>query len=304
MTQQNVAAPGSQTFVHGTVLSVMFNTQVPKKGGGVYTGTTLNFQTTQGQASTQNWAQQIIDDARNIEIRNALVALSAAPGSPFTIHKTKNEKGFWNVDRIDMGHVEGVRTTTMAAPVAPGGAPLVSTPGAVAIQPENRSDKMRSKEACMRGEAIQASSTLAKVGGNGQVDLAKVIADAEIIYNYIENGLAVPVAAPVAAPAPVAVAPVAVAPVAPVAPLAPVAPIAAPVAPVAAPVAVVAPAPIPVIAAAPVPVAPVAVAAPVAPAPAPVPAAPIPVAAPVPIVAAPVVAVPGQFDDGFGGPGA
>ena len=119
MTQQNVAPPGSQTFVHGTVLSVLFNTQVSKRAGGTYDGTTLNFQDTQGQGDSQSWATQIIDDPRNIEIRNALIALQGAPGAQFTIHKTNNEKGFWNVDRIDFGFVEGVRTTPAVAPVAP-----------------------------------------------------------------------------------------------------------------------------------------------------------------------------------------
>ncbi len=115
MTQQNVAAAGAETFVHGTVLSVMFNTNVEKRGGGTYPGTTLFFQNTRGQAESQSWAQQIIDDARNIEIRNALIALQAAPGAQFTLHKVKNDKGYWNVTSIDNGFVEGVRKTPAPA---------------------------------------------------------------------------------------------------------------------------------------------------------------------------------------------
>ena len=274
---QNVAPAGAKTFVHGTVLSVQFNTMIPKRAGGTYEGTLLNFQDSRGQADKQAWAQSIIDDARNIEIRNALVALSSAPGAAFTIHKTKNDKGFWNVDRVDMGHVEGERTQPAAAPAA---APVAGAP-APAVTFDNKSDKMRSKEQCMRGEAIQAAATIAKVGGNGQVSIEQVIENAEIIGNYIENGKAVPVAAPVVQAAPAAVAPVAPAPVA---------------APVAA-----APAPAPVVAPAPLPAAPAAPAVAPAPAPAPAPAvaaAPAPAPAVAPVAAAPA---PGGFDDGFGG---
>jgi len=281
MTQQNVAVPGSQTFVHGTVLSVLFNTQVAKRAGGTYEGTTLNFQTTQGQSASQSWATSVVDDARNIEIRNALIQLQTAPGAQFTLHKTKNEKGFWNVDKIEFGFVEGVRTIAAPAPVL-AGAPLAAPSNAYV---PNDSSKMRSKEQCIRGEAIQAAASIAKVGGNGQVNIEGVIQTAEVLANYITNGVAAPVTAPIAQ-APV-VAPV-VAPVAVVPAVAPVV-----VAPVVAPA---------LISAAPIPDAPVAAVVPavaaLAPAPAPVVSAP-PVVAAAPVVAAQPRAA---FDDGFGGP--
>lgn len=298
MSNQNVAATGAETFVHGTVLSVMFNTNVEKRGGGTYPGTTLFFQSSRGQAESQSWATQIMDDARNIEIRNALIALQAAPGAAFTIHKVKNDKGYWNVTKIDMGHVEGSRTGGDGSAVAPGGAPTPSGGG--------QSGLMRSKEQCIRGEAIQAAASIAKIGGNGQVSVENVLATADILVNYITNGTAIPVAAPIAA-APVA--PVAAAPLPPAAAPAPIAVVPAAV-PVAAPIAV-APAAAPIAAPAPVPpapipvIAPAAVAVPTAPAPAPAPvpvaSAPAPVAPPVAAAPAPapVVAQPAAVPDGF-----
>ena len=285
---QNVAPAGAETFVHGTVLSVLFNTQVNKRGGGTYLGTTLHYLDDRQQSQSQSWAQQIIDDARNIEIRNRLIELQAQPGAAFTLHKVKNDKGFWNVTRIDPGHVEGVRTTPAPAPAAPA-APGAPAPAGGGF--DRNSDKMRSKEQCIRGEAVQAAATIAKVGGNGQVSVESVLETAEILVNYITNGLApavpAPQAAPVAAPAP-APAP------APVAPT--VAPAPVPAAPAAAPVP---PAPLPQVAAPPAP--------PAAPAPAPAPAAPPvapPPAPPVPgaPAAAPAPAVVAQpVGDGFGG---
>ena len=267
MSNQNVAAIGAETFVHGTVLSVMFNTNVEKRGGGTYPGTTLFFQSTRGQPESQSWSQQIIDDARNIEIRNALVALQAAPGAAFTIHKVKNDKGYWNVTRIDMGHVEGNRSSGDGAVMAPGGVPVLSGGG-------DQSNLMRSKEQCMRGEAIQAAASMAKAGGNGQVSVESVISTADILLNYITAGLAAPVAAPTVDTVAVIPASVAVASTPAVAAPAPVPP--API-PVIAPAAVVTPAP--------------------APAPAPVVTAPTPIAqAPAP---APVVAQPAVVPDGF-----
>ena len=294
MTQQNVAPPGSQTFVHGTVLSVLFNTMVNKRAGGTYEGTTLNFQDTRGQGDSQSWATSIIDDPRSIEIRNALIALQGAPGAQFTIHKTKNDKGYWNVDSIDFGFVEGTRTAPAAAPVA---ASPVVLPGQPASAPAaayvaNDDSKMRSKEQCMRGEAMLAAASFAAPGST----VANVIETAEIMLNYITNGIATPVAAPVAA--------LVAAPAAEPAPVvAPAAETLAPVITVAAP----APAPVPP---APIPAAPAAaipapVVAPVAAAPAPAPVtAPAP-GAPAPTPDAPVAAVVAQpgvvFDDGFGG---
>lgn len=272
----NIAPAGAETFVHGTVNSVHFNTMIPKRAGGTYEGTQLNFQDSRGQPDSQNWAQQIIDDARNIEIRNALVSLSAAPGAAFTIHKIKNDKGFWNVTRVDMGHVEGNRTTPAAVPGAAPAAP--GQPAQAASGWNNDDNKRRSKEDCVRGEAIQAAANALPRG----TDAGTIMALAEQFAAYI-----VPAAGPAAVVVPAAAIPVA----APVAAPTVAAPVAAPAPVTAAPApVVVAPAPLPVIAAPVVAVA--------QPAPAPAPAL-APVAAPVP-GAAPVVAQAGAFDDGFG----
>ena len=280
MTDQNTgAAPGSKTFVHATVMSCMFNAQLPKRDGGTYLGVMLNFMDTQGQNSTQKWAQTYIDDARNLALKNVLASL--VPNTQITIHKTKGEK-YWDVTSIAPGHVEGERTSAPAAP----GAPAPTGGGYQA----NDSSKMRSKEQCIRGEAIQAACTL-EAGETGDTDIKRIVARAESLAKYITQGTGEPA---LLASAPAAV----VAPPAPIA-AAPVPAIAAP-APAGAPTTVGA-APIPTIPGA-VGAAPAPVIAPIAQAPAPAPAAPEVTAAPPGAVAAPATAAqPAAFDDGFGG---
>lgn len=308
----NQQPDGSKTFVWGTVTSVLFNIPRQKRAGGTYQATVLNYMDNQGQAKDQAWASQVIDNPMNATLRATLVDLYGKPGAPITIHKTK-QNGYWNVTRIDLGHVQGERSQAQAAAAlpVPGAAPVPAgappgyagpapaapqaAPGYVSQPAFNADAKMRSKEQCIRGEAIQAASTceialVAHRGAEYKFDLKRVLTNAETLSNYITNGLAQPVAAPAAQPA----APVA----APAAPVASPAPVAAPPAP-AYPQAPPAPTPAPQGAyappALPAPAAPVA-----APAPAPAPAYPqAPAAAP----GAPApVAAPQAFDDGFGGP--
>jgi hypothetical protein len=288
---------GAQTFIHGTVINVLFGIDQPKRTGGSYKAVVLNYMDRQNQAKQQAWAVQVIDNPMNAAMRAKLVELYGKPGAPFTLHKTKQGQ-YWNVDRIDDGHVQGVRSSAQqqgapapqgvpqgyAAPVA--AAPQYQQPQAQGGGNNGRHEFQRSKEQCMRGEAIQAACTaeIALVTHRGsayQFDLKRVLTNAEVLLNYINNGLA----APVTAPAPQAAAPVAAPQPAP-----------APVQPPPAPVyqqPTAPPTPAPVQAYAP------------APAPAPAPAAPMPMA-PAPTVAppgaAPVAATPQGYDDGFGGP--
>lgn len=325
----NQQPDGSRKFTWGTVTAVNFNINRQKRAGGSYIATVLNYMDNQGQAKDQAWASQVIDDPRNAGLRAILVDLYSKPGTPITLHQLK-QNGFWNVERIDIGHVQG--QASQPGPVAmppqggppgappgymgppPGGvpapapAPQVPTGGVpqqFVQQPDNRSDKMRSKEQCIRGEAIQSAATaeIALVhhrGNDYKFDLKRMISNAEVIAKYITDGVAAPVAAPQAQPP---VAP----PAAPVPAAAPVAPPAPPAYPAAPPPP---PAPPPQVAPPPAPPPPSAYAPPAAPQPvaAPPPApqpAPAPAYAQAPAAApgAPAVAAaPQAFDDGFGGP--
>lgn len=311
MTQQQQgqgAAPGSKTFVHGTVTSVQFNFDTPKKAGGTYPACVLNYMDTQGQAKAEKWHMNIIDNPNNVELRNQLVQLYSAAGTQITIHKTKSQSGFWNVDRIDYGHVQGERTTQKSAPQQPppGPAPVPGAPpqgGYPAPQPQaqpqpwnDNNDKRRSKEDCMRGEAVQAAALLelaAVQSGKEGPKTSRMFKNADHIVKYIQGGIQEPVApadntAPGASTAPPQPAPAPAAAQAPPSPPAPQAPAQAPQQPQAAPP----PPPAPPAPAAAPPAAPAASAAPPPPGPAPV--------APSEAPAQPQ-AQPQDFDDGFGG---
>ena len=179
MTQHSSAAPGSKTFVQGSVVSVMFNQAVEKQAGGTYQATVLVFMDTKGETQSQKWAQSYMDQPHNMDLKNKLIELQATPGGPITIHKTKGDQ-YWQVDRIDTGHVDGVRTTN---PSNAGGSPGRSFDDS----------KMRSKDQCMRGEALAAAATLLSARASITSDVTAIKKDtlfnlADGLLSYIADG--------------------------------------------------------------------------------------------------------------------
>jgi hypothetical protein len=97
------------------VISVEFDTKVPKNGGGTYPGTILRYVDGSGKSCDQAWHEKSLGFANNAHILKALKGLSA--GDFFMMTKEKNEQGFWEVKSIEVG--EAATATEKATPAAP-----------------------------------------------------------------------------------------------------------------------------------------------------------------------------------------
>lgn len=92
--------------VTGTVVSVDKDVEIPKNGGGSYTGTRLSYRGKDGKLQEQAWHQNGLK--YNHAVRNSLDELTA--GDQFTMTKEKNDKGFWDVKSLIKGIAEAPKT--------------------------------------------------------------------------------------------------------------------------------------------------------------------------------------------------
>ena len=244
----NTQPKGSRKATYGVVTAVLFNTPIPKRDGSTYKGASVLFiDQKYKNEGRKNWAQPVVENEMNASLFSVLKQLQ--PGEEFTLFEEKGEQ-FWNVKAIERGFAASemygngdVVLPGSGAPVAEG---LPTAVGGVQAAPAAQAgksfggDKMRSKEQCMRGEAIVAAAFSLGTGAS----TGALTERAEQLVAYIANGVDAPVAQPVAAPAaqpatPAAfedeipfspavapATPVAAAPVQPVAPVAPIAPVA------------------------------------------------------------------------------
>ena len=252
----NTQPKGSRKATYGVVTAVLFNTPIPKRDGSTYVGASVLFiDQKYKNEGRKNWAQPVVDNEMNASLFSVLKQLQ--PGDEFTMFEEKGDQ-FWNVKAVEKGFSASemygngdVVQPGSGAPVAEG---LPTAVGGVKAAPQAGKsfggDKMRSKEQCMRGEAIVAAAFSLGTGAS----TSAIAERAEQLVDYIANGVQVaqiapaPTVAKPAAPAPfeddipfnqaaAPATPVVAAPVPPVAPVAPVAPtrpaFATPVAPAA-----------------------------------------------------------------------
>lgn len=162
--------------VHGTVISVDIDIQVPKNGGGTYPGSRLSYrETSSGKVQEQGFHNQALKFKP--EVKNALVSLNV--GDAIIIDKEKNDKGFWEVQSITKN--DGGAQAPASNPTIAGAKATVS-PKSTYETPEERAQK---QVYIVRQSSISNAIDLLAANGGKKNTVDDVIDVAKVFEAYV-----------------------------------------------------------------------------------------------------------------------
>lgn len=163
--------------VHGIVVSVDIDIQVPKNGGGTYPGSRLTYrETSSGKVQEQGFHNQALKFKP--DVKNALVSLNT--GDAIIIDKEKNDKGFWEVQSITKNDGTQAQAQTPATSVS--GAKATASPKSTYETPEERAQR---QVYIIRQSSISSAVELLAANGGKKNTVDDVINVAKAFEAYV-----------------------------------------------------------------------------------------------------------------------
>lgn len=141
--------------VNGTVVSVEFNVQVAKNGGGSYPGARFSYRDDAGALKEQGFHEKSLKF--NPALKNQLEQLEI--GKPFTMVKEK-EGEFWNVKGIYAGGEAPVNQTSAGTNKSPAAAPNAAPKSTYATAEERAQTQVYIIKQSSVASAVNLAATL------------------------------------------------------------------------------------------------------------------------------------------------